>query len=164
MRFMDTSSDKLSSRHRGLCCCKSRAPKYLRLLRTRLCLKRHTINLGRLLCKGRDEIVLGLSPHRHAGFRAGKKPVSSKVHDAVTSRKTARFCPNFMFQLFSSIRQNLSHVEHSSKIHSSIIRRGQMIATRTRMRDRYVPVTPVYASNRLQPVKWSCHTSRSHLA
>ena len=137
---------------------------FLKLVITRLCLKRHTINLERLSCKGRDEIVLGLSPRRHAGFRAGKKPVSSKVHDAVTSRKTARVYPNFTFQLFSSIRQNLSHVEYRSEIHSSIIGRGQMIATRNRMRDRYVPVTPVYASNRLQPVKWSCHTSRSHLA
>jgi len=58
---------------------------FLKLLRMRLCLTRHTINRERLLCKGRDEIVL-LSPHRHAGFRAGRKPVSSKVHNAVPSR------------------------------------------------------------------------------
>ena len=43
------------------------------------------VSRERLVCKGRDEIVL-LSPRRHAGFRAGKKPVSSKVHNAVTSR------------------------------------------------------------------------------
>lgn len=106
---------------------------FLRLSRMRLCLTRHTINRERLLCKGRDEIVL-LSPHRHAGFRAGKKPVSSKVHNAVTFRHTARFYLNFMFQLFSSIRQNRSHPNHKIEIHSFAIDYGEMIATRTMMR------------------------------
>ena len=120
-----------------------------KLLHMRLCLTRHTINRERLLCKGRDEIVL-LSPRRHAGFRAGKKPLSSKVHNAVTSRQTARFYPNFIFQLFISIRQNRSHPNYKFEIHCFAIDPGQMIVTRTMM--RYCRYVPVYASIRLQPV------------
>ena len=106
----------------------------LKLVDTRLCLTRHIINRERLLCKGRDEILLAFQPPSSCRLPSGQKASVKQSSQRRYIQTNGSFLPKLHVSALSSIRQNRSHANDNFEIHSLTSDRGQMIATRTRIR------------------------------